>query len=377
MLREKDKYEESRQQDLKKYRKIYGISALAVIALFLFSLCFKTSEPGMLSPKETFENLFVPVRLWFSDLFKTSYALDRTDLLAALPNRLITQTRLARTLLFALSGMGVALAGAIFQTIYKNPMASPNIIGATVGVNLGNVWMITAYGSMAAYMPLTRYKYCYILSAVIVCGVLIMGKIAGGKRAQFSVIEMVMAGSVVSQLFQVVTTYMMYNLEDEDLLAYQQLTNGTDIKTDKLSICIFVIAMVISLVPMILLRFRFNAAGFSPDEAKLVGAGGLRLRVVGQICGVIMVNAAMIHCGDIGMLSMAIPHLARCLVGADFRRVSVVSMLFGAGLLMGCRIVSSLIYIEGSELPVNFFISVCIMPVFLVVLARQRRAFEV
>ena len=89
-----------------------------------------------------------------------------------------------------------------------------------------------------------------------------------------------------------------------------------------------------------------------------------------------MVTAAMVHCGDMGMISMAIPHLARYLVGADFRRVSVVSMLFGAGLMMGCRIVSSLIYIGTTELPVNFIISLCIMPVFLVVLARQRRGFE-
>lgn len=368
--------EKSRMADLKKYRMIYGMIGIVVIFLFFLSLCFKTSEPGFIPPRETFIDLFTAFKLFFSDLFHTSYSLKRSELIAELPNYQISLTRLARTLMFALSGMGVALSGAVFQTIYKNPMASPNIIGATVGVQLGNVWMVTAFGAAVIYMPLVRYKYCYILTAIIVFGVLLLGKIAGGKRAQYSVIEMVMAGSVVSQAFQVVTTYLMYNLEDDSLLVYQTLTMGTNIRTDLVSMIIFLIVMVCSLLPMFLIRFRFNGAGFSLDEAKMQGVNGVRLRIVGQICGVIMVTAAMIHCGDMGMISMAVPHLARYLVGADFRRVSVCSMLFGAALMLGCRIVSSMIYIEGTELPVNFIISLCIMPVFLIVLARQRRGFE-
>ena len=368
--------EKSRMADLKKSRLVYGFAGVAVILLFLVSLCFKTSEPGVISPGETFTNLFTAFKLFISDVFRLSYSMGRSELLAELPNYQISLTRLARTLMFALSGMGVALAGAIFQTIYKNPMASPNIIGATVGVNLGNVLMVTMFGAAAIYMPLVRYKYCYILTGIIVFGVLLLGKIAGGKRAQYSVIEMVMAGSVVSQAFQVVTTYMMYNLEDEDLLSYQELIMGTNIRTDWISMVVFLAAMACSLLPMFLIRFRFNGAGFSLDEAKMQGVNGVRLRIAGQICGVIMITAAMIHCGDMGMISMAIPHLARYLVGANFRKVSVCSMLFGAGLMLGCRIISSMIYIENTELPVNFIISLCIMPVFLVVLAKQRRGFE-
>lgn len=367
---------ESRQEDRKKSRVIYVAAGAAVIFLFLFSLCFKTSEPGFISPKETFADLFTAFRLFLADLFHLSYSLKRSELLAELPNYQISLTRLARTVMFALSGMGVALAGAIFQTIYKNPMASPNIIGATAGVQFGNVLMIYSVGAAAVYYPLMRYKYCYILTAIIVVGVLLLGKVAGGQTKSYSVLEMVMAGSIVSQAMQVITTYMMYNLEDDNLLAYQQLSMGTNIQTDLISMVVFCIAMACSILPVFLMRFRFNVVGFTLDEATMQGINGRRFRAVGQICGVIMVTASMVHCGDMGMISMAIPHLARYLVGADFRRVSVVSMLFGAGLMMGCRIVSSLIYIGTTELPVNFIISLCIMPVFLVVLARQRRGFE-
>lgn len=371
-----DKKRKEQQSEVKRTRVLYGIGGSVVVALFLCSLCLKTSEPGMLSPKETVCNLWIPLRLFLADLFDRPYALNRSELLASLPNYLITQTRLARTVIFALSGMGTALAGSIFQHVYKNPMATPGMIGATAGVNLGNVLMVTLYSGMALYLPLIRYGYCYLLTGIILCGVVLTARLSGGKKAAFTVVEMVMAGSVVSQMFQVVTTYLMYRLESDDLITYQLLVNGTTIQTDRISLLVFLGIMTLSLIPMILLRFRFNAAACSVDEAKTLGIHGVRLRLTGQICGALMVTASMIQCGDMGMISMAIPHLVRCVVGADFRKVSVLSMLYGAGLMLLCHMISSQIYIAGSELPVNFIISFCVMPVFFSVLAKQRRAFE-
>lgn len=365
------------RQDRKKSRKWYLISGGIVIALFLLSLCFKTSEPAFISPAETAKNLFTAFRLFWSRLFHTSYSLNEAELLAALPTYQISLTRLARTIVFSISGMGTALAGAIFQTVYHNPMASPNIIGATAGVQFGNVLMVYFYGAAVTFMPFMRYRICYAMTIVVVVGVLLLGRLSGGKRASYSVLEMVMAGSIVSQTLQVVTMYMMYNLEDDDLLVYQQLTMGTVVQTDRLSMSLFLILLAASLVPMVLIRYRFNAAAFSADEAQMQGIRGNVLRGIGQVCGVVMMTAAIIHCGDMGMISMAIPHLVRRMVGADFRQVSVISMFWGASLLMGCRIISSLIYIGGTELPVNFIISVCIMPIFFIAVAKQRKVFEV
>ncbi len=370
--------ERIQREDLKRTRIIFGIFGAAVIVLFLVSLCMKTSEPGVIPPKETFTDLFTAFRLFVADHLHLDYSLHRQEIVTQLPHYRMSLARLARTIMFAVSGMAVSLSGAIFQTIYRNPMASPNIIGATAGVQFGNVLMITMYGAAALYMPLTRYRYCYIAVAIITIGVLLMGRLAGGKarKRTYSVIEMVMAGSIVSQAFQVVTQYMMYNLDDDALLTYQELNMGTVIRSDVVSMSIFGIAMVASILPMFLIRYRFNAAAMTPDEARLQGLENSRMKLWGQVCGCIMVTAAMIHVGDVGMLSMAIPYIARAIVGADFRKVCVCSMLMGATLMLLCRIVSSQIYLEGEELPVNFIISICVMPIFMVVLARQRRAFE-
>lgn len=365
------------QQDCKKSRKWYLISAGIMIALFLFSLCFRTSSPGFISPAETARNLFTAFRLFLSRLFHTSYSLQEAELIAAMPTYYISLARLVRTILFAVAGMGTALAGAIFQTVYHNPMASPNMIGATAGVQFGNVLMVYFFGATAVYLPLTRYRICYAMTIVVVALVLLLGRLTGGKKVSYSVLEMVMAGSIVSQMLQVVTTYMMYNLEDDDLLVYQQISLGTVVQTDRLSMTLFLIVLAASLIPIVLIRYRFNAAAFSADDAQMQGIRGNILRGIGQVCGVVMVTASIIHCGDMGIISMAIPHLVRRMVGADFRQVSLVSMFCGASLLMGCRIISSLIYIDGIEFPVNFVISIAIMPIFFIAVAKQRKVFEV
>lgn len=376
MILDQQEIRQTLKKDQQKDRILFGFLITIVILLFLLSLCFKTSSPGFIPPVETFTNLTTAFRLFISHLFHTSYSLNETKIIQSLPNYYISLTRFYRTIIFLLSGMAVPLAGAIFQTIYKNPMASPNIIGATAGVQLGNVIMITIYGAAALYMPLTRYGYCYGITMVIVIGVFVLTRFTSGSSNRYSVLEMVMAGSVVSQVFQVITTYLMYLLEDEDLLTYQQMNLGTNIRTDITSMIIFLIAMAVSLIPTMLIRYRFNGAGLTREEALMQGIHDTRLKIMGQICGVIMVTAAMIHCGDVGMLSMAIPHLARYFVGADFKKVSLCSMLMGASLMLLCRMISSMIYINGSELPVSFMMSLIVMPIFMVVLARQRRGFE-
>lgn len=374
-----EEVEGGRIKDRKRMRRLYLVFILVTAAVFLASLCCRVYQPGFIAPKQAFLYLSTSLRFSLSEWLGTSYSLDKKEILAGMDMMLYSGSviRLKRTLLYCFAGMALALSGSIFQTIYKNPMASPNIIGATVGVNLGNVLVVIMLGGSGLAVSIaTRYRFCYGFTAAIMCFVLVLGKLAGGRKSDFGVIEMVMAGSVVSQAFSVVSTYLMYCLEDEDLVTYQMMSLGTSVYTDALSMLLFAIMMAGSILPILLIRFRFNGAAMGRDEARLCGINSVPLRLWGQVCGVVMVTAALIHVGDVGMLTLALPHLARYFVGADFRRVSIFSMLMGAIVLMGCHIVSSQFYINSTEIPVNFFISLCIMPVFMRVLMKQRRGFE-
>ena len=114
-----------------------------------------------------------------------------------------------------------------------------------------------------------------------------------------------------------------------------------------------------------------NAIGLDRLETTALGVRVAPLRLVGQICGALMVTCAMIHCGSIGMVSMVIPYAVRRLVGSDFRRVCQYSAVAGAVLLMICRQASSLFLILDEPVPVAFLMNMLLTPIFLYILARQ------
>lgn len=273
------------------------------------------------------------------------------------------------------AGVGLAVSGAIFQTLYHNPMASPNMIGATAGVKLGNVLMVTLYSYQALSFITTRYKLCYLLALVCVLAVLLLGKLSSDKSGNFSVTEIMMAGSVISQFLNVFTMYLMYRLTDEDMLIYQEITMGVNISTDSVSLILFFLLLVIGLIPVLILKYRFNIAGIDSQEAKSMGVKAGPIKVIGQCCAVIMATAATVHCGDIGMISMMVPYLVRSFVGADFRKVVIYSACIGGCLVMLGRLVGLFVTVLGEPLPMSFILNFVLMPVFMILLATRKEEY--
>ena len=354
-----------------------ALPAVLLLAVFLLSLCFQVTQPGFI-PGETFANLYTGVRLFFADLFQLPLSLDRWDLIDAHPYYYETFVRLKSSLTTALSGMGICLAGAVFQTVFRNPLASPNILGVSAGVNLGNLVFILTFQTAALSSLNQRYLYCFACTFLILGVVLLVGKLAGFRARTVSIVDMIVVGSVLSQLTGVVATYLQYVLEGIDyslLLVYQQLSLGIYVSPDTPALLLFFALILVGMVPVLLVRWRFNAAAFSDEDAALMGVHPGRLRGVGLVCGSVLAATALIFCGDVGMLSMAVPHICRYRSGADFRVLCYRSVCAGGVLMLLCRILSSLIYIQGVALPINFLISAAILPVFVVVLLRRKEAF--
>ncbi len=370
---------ESWQGDRRKERARLLFTAAATVLLFLFCLSFRFQAYG-------FDDKFVPLA------YLRSYRLAARLLLARLTDSALYHQREAvieafgsvtyygalaqlRTMLAAFAaGAGLAVSGAVFQTAYRNPMASPNIIGATAGVQLGNVLVVMAFSSQAYENIVLRYQYCYGLTALCIGLVLALGKIAGIRRGS-GTLEMVMAGSIVSQTVRVFAMYFMYNLPDEDLLLYEEISFGTYLQTDRVSMAVFFSVMTASLLPVLLMRFRLNAMGMDRDERTGMGVSGV-YGLAAQVCGAVMATCAMIHFGEAGMLSMVVPYILRRAVGSDFRRLSVYSALGGGALMMLCRLLGSFWLIADTPIPVTFFIELFLTPAFLVILARQRRSSD-
>lgn len=357
----------------KKERKMFLLAGSILIILFIFSLCFRTATSGFI-PEKTLSNLWEAAKLLYYKISGNSGYLNKNEVISALPYYYETIARLKNSIITVLAGMAVALSGSIFQAVFKNPLASPNILGVSGGVNLGNTFVLVQFSAMALMMPLQRYAYCYGFAIAVLILVLLVGKLAGGKR--FSVMDTILIGTVVSQVCNIIILYYQFNMDEELLAVYQQLIMGTYIALDNLSLLIFVAVVVIGSLPILLIRFRFNILCFDEEESRAMGINPKFMRLTGLVCATVIITAALIHCGSVGMLALIVPHIGRYFVGADFGKLSLASMFMGGIILLISRIVSSMIYVAGYPLPVNFIISVLAAPVFIVVLIKQRRGFE-
>ena len=281
-------------------------------------------------------------------------------------------SRLRSTAMALLSGAGLSLAGAVFQNAWRNPMASPGMLGATAGVRLGHVLLITLFSAAAIEHVFLRYAFCYGFSALCVGFVMLLGSLAGGRRREISVLEMVMAGSVLSSGLNVATMYLMYRLEDDALLLFEELSFGMLEQTDAVSNAVFFIVMLGSMLPLLLLRTRLNLLGADRLESAAMGVSIRPLRLLAQLCGVVIAVCAMVHCGELGMLALVIPHAVRRFAGAEMRRVCVFASAAGGCVMMLARLLCSFFHILSEPVPAAFFVNLILTPLFIVILARGR-----
>lgn len=362
----------------KKGRHLYFVCALILIVMFLISLCFRTSEPGF-EPVRSASNLWAGLKIGLAELFNQPLALDKFDIIHDHDFYYETISRLKESIVTCIAGMAVCAGGAAFQTMFRNPLASPNILGISAGVNLGTIMFLYLFPTTAMGMLTRRYIYCYISAAVLVGITMLSGKIAGRRLGRFSVQDMLVVGAIISQFGNVIVMYFQFKLEDIDanlLTSYQELSMGIYVLTDLKSILIFLISMAASILPMYLIRYRMNASVLDDSEARSMGVRPDRLRAVGMVCGAVMAVTALVECGDMGIMSMAIPPVVRYLSrGADFRKVMFVSMCAGGTIMLLARSICSMIYVAGMALPINFAVSLIVLPLFVIALSKQRGVY--
>ena len=363
----------------KKRSKNYSlIPVFALIAVFVFSLWFKVSEPGII-PGQAMSNLWTALRLWIAELFHLPMALDRFDLIREHDFYYETIRRFKLSLVTLISGAAVCVGGAVFQTMFKNPLASPNILGISTGVNLGTILFLFLFPTTAMGMLERRYLFCFVTAGILVGLTMLAGKIAGRRLGSFSIMDMLVVGAVISQFGSVLTMYLQFKLEEIDynlLTSYQEISMGMYILTDLRSILTFLVMITVSIIPVYLVRYRLNATVLDDADARSMGVNTDRLRTVGMLCGAVLAISALVECGDMGILSMAVPPVVRYLCkGADIRKVLYYSICAGGILMLLARSICSMIYIAGMALPVNFAISLLVLPMFVLAMSKQRSVF--
>ncbi len=359
----------------KKTRNIMAF--LMVLTAFVLSLGFRTAE-NQFVPVEAYKNLLEFFKITFLDIFDSTFAKEKY--IETLPYYNETILRFKYSLMALIAGAVICLAGAIFQTAFKNPIASPNILGASTGVSIGNMLFVITFGTEAMSHFLTRYVYCYGFALLIVAITLSFGKFSqgNGRSGQFSIEGTIIAGMMISHMAGIFTQYFNLILQGDEtglMEIYTELTSGDYIFIDNTSFYVFLALMAVSVIPMYLIRYRFNMVAFPDEDAKAVGVSNTRLRLVGLGLGSLMASVAMVHVGDVGMLSMMVPFMMRQKLQAEFGEVAFLSCCVGSTITLVARSALEVLASYGLMLPSSVVLTAVLMPVFIIFLIRREDAF--
>lgn len=278
-----------------------------------------------------------------------------------------------------LCGILLSISGMLYQNVFRNPLAGPGMLGASSGVSLGIMLLVVLYETAAPQMLAERYLYCYGFGAAILLFVVIAGKKLTGKGKPFDIVTMLLIGSIFGQLAGFVQQYVilfMYSDDETIQNVFIELTQMLTVDTSALSWICLAVAFAISFIPVYLMRFKMNALAFEEEEVRLFGINFTRLRAVALICGAIMLLAAQIHTGTVGMVSMIVPFMSRSWFGTEFTKQLTGNVCIGTVLLLICRDITDCIPFVGDGLGVGMIVQIVAMPLFVIIMAKHLNSWD-
>ncbi|WP_286189449.1 iron ABC transporter permease [Labrenzia sp. R5_0] len=274
--------------------------------------------------------------------------------------------RLPRVVAALLVGASLAAAGACYQTLFRNPLVSPDILGVSAGAGLGAVLGIFLSLPVAAIQLM---GFAGGLAAVV-----LVGFVAATVRGGDSTLVLVLAGVVVGALAGAATSLLKVLADPYDQLpaiTFWLLGSLAGVKAG--DILPAVPAVLFGLVPLFLLRWRINVLSLGDEEAKALGVEAGRLRLVVIFCATLITASVVAIAGVVGWVGLVIPHIARMIVGPGFGRLLPAAALLGAGYLLAVDTLARTL--SGTEVPLGILTAVVGAPFFLWLLARGRRAW--
>ena len=308
-----------------------------------------------------------------------AYPLSLGDVLAAVGRRLsgappvgqidtvLFEVRLPRVFAAVVVGAAIAAAGAAYQTLFRNPLVSPDILGVSTGAGLGAVLGIFLS------LPVAGIQLAAFVMGLATVG-LVYG-IASVVRERDPILVLVLAGVVVGSLAGAAISLMKILADPYDQLpAIVFWLLGSLSAIRKGEVWAAVPLVLLGLVPLVLLRWRVNVLSLGDEEAKALGVEAGHLRMLVIAAATLMTASVVAISGVIGWVGLVIPHIARMAVGPSFDRLLPTAMLLGASYLL---LVDTLARTMARiEVPIGILTAIIGAPFFLWLLARGREGWS-
>ena len=278
-------------------------------------------------------------------------------------DKVVFAVRLPRVAAAALVGAALAVSGAAYQGMFRNPMVSPDILGASTGAGFGAAVAILLG---AGYFGISAAAFCCGLLAVAAAW--LVSRLSKANQA----VALILAGMMISSLFSAGTSFVKLVADTQQQLpaiTYWLMGSLSSIK-DK-DVLFLSIPVALGMIPLLVLRWRMNLLTLGEEEAQSMGVNTRRLRGAVIVCATLLTSASVAVSGMIGWVGLVIPHFCRMLFGYDYRRLIPAGALFGAAFLLAVDDIARLV--TTGELPLGILTAFVGAPLFLYLIATGGR----
>lgn len=288
---------------------------------------------------------------------------------------IIFKSRVPQALVAIVAGAGLSVSGLMMQTVFRNPLAGPSVLGICSGASLGVAFVVLLSGSIGG-IALSRLGFAGDLAMTIgaIAGALtVMGLIVVVSQKVKGNVTLLIIGVMIGYVANAIIGVLKFFSVEEDIRAFVVWGLGSFARVSGDQMILFVISMVIILPFALLLTKTLNLLLLGDSYARNLGLDIKRARFLVISYSGVLVAVVTAYCGPISFLGLAVPHLCRSIFRTTDHRILIPAcILIGALFALTCNLVARMPGFEGA-LPVNSITALVGAPIVISVLFNKRR----
>lgn len=337
-------------------RRIFSMVGLGIALLIVIALATSIGSVP------------VPIGTTFSIL---ADKLPFVDINQTWPNAtatIVLDIRLPRVILAGLVGAALAVAGATYQGLFRNPLADPYLIGVAQGASLGAVFgfLLPLSWSLVSTGVIPIFAFIGAIAATIV--VYLLSRV--GKT--LPVTTLILSGVALSALLGSITSYLIISSGNK-LHSIIFWLMGSFSTADWSQVLIALPYIVIGTAVLIIFARLLNVMQLDEEQAQQLGVNVERLKLILLAAATLITAASVSFVGTIGFVGIIIPHIVRLIWGADHRYLLPLAILTGAIFMILTDLIARTA-LAPTEIPIGVITAICGVPFFLYLLRRRKKA---
>lgn len=279
---------------------------------------------------------------------------------------IVLDINLPRVVMGMFVGAGLAISGAVMQALFRNPMASPYILGlsngAALGASIGMLFTIS-FIPIAITVPVLAFVFCLGTMMLVYS----LSRVGGNTQME----TLLLSGIAVSALLSALVSLMTF-LAGDQMEGIVFWTMGSLSKATWSNLMFVIPVISVGILIMMTMSRELNAMMLGDAHAMDLGVDVRKVRILLLICTTLVVAAAVSFVGVIGFVGLVIPHVVRLMIGPDNRLLIPLTVIAGASYLVICDYIAHCMYGISGVLPIGIITALIGGPYFIYLLRRRK-----